>query len=99
MCGLSSLLGPSSQDEPVWRSGLAGMYPRGQHGQGVWGESGIPLGHRRFAILDLDNRVAQPSQPTCGRYAIVFNGEISRVIGSQAWAKRVVDGYPIGGLA
>ncbi len=39
-------------------------------------DSACGLGHRRLAILDLDQRAKQPMFSPCGRFAIVFNGEI-----------------------
>ena len=34
------------------------------------------LGHTRLAIIDLNQTSNQPMQSFCGRYEIVFNGEI-----------------------
>jgi asparagine synthase (glutamine-hydrolysing) len=36
----------------------------------------VTLGHRRLSILDLSAAGSQPMWTPCGRYAIVFNGEI-----------------------
>jgi len=52
------------------------MERRGPDGEGYWQEAGAVMGHRRLAILDLDPRAAQPMHSDCGRYVIVFNGEI-----------------------
>jgi asparagine synthase (glutamine-hydrolysing) len=52
------------------------MYARGPEREGVWHDDRVSLGHRRLAILDLDARANQPMVSNCGRYVIVFNGEI-----------------------
>jgi asparagine synthase (glutamine-hydrolysing) len=51
---------------------------RGPDDHGVWldGEVGIALGHRRLAIVDLSPQGHQPMVSHCGRYVVVFNGEI-----------------------
>ena len=56
----------------------ATMKNRGPDSYGYWDDpqSQLALGHRRLAILDLNSRSDQPMVSTCGRYVIVFNGEI-----------------------
>jgi asparagine synthase (glutamine-hydrolysing) len=36
----------------------------------------LGLGHQRLAVLDLSNSATQPMMSPCGRYTLVFNGEI-----------------------
>ena len=44
---------------------------------GVERESGSYfLGHRRLSIVDLSEGAFQPMESSCGRYSVVFNGEI-----------------------
>lgn len=52
------------------------MHSRGPDAKGVWQSEGVVLGHRRLAIIDLDNRANQPMVSGDRRHAIVFNGEI-----------------------
>lgn len=51
---------------------------RGPDDSGTWCDSpvGIALGHRRLSILDLSDSGKQPMMSHCGRYVIIFNGEI-----------------------
>lgn len=76
MCGLIAAFTESNTLEAAIRLGMQRMHRRGPDGEGLWQEEGVYLGHRRLAILDLDERAAQPMQSASGRYAIVFNGEI-----------------------
>ena len=54
----------------------AHMRVRGPDSEGIWASAGVTFGHRRLAILDLNERANQPMVSADGRYTIVFNGEI-----------------------
>jgi asparagine synthase (glutamine-hydrolysing) len=51
---------------------------RGPDDAGVWSDenSGVTLAHKRLSILDLSEAGHQPMKSHCGRYVLVFNGEI-----------------------
>lgn len=51
---------------------------RGPDDAGTWADSrtGMALGHRRLAIVDLSAAGHQPMFSSCGRWVIAFNGEI-----------------------
>ncbi|BCR05794.1 asparagine synthetase B [Desulfuromonas versatilis] len=51
---------------------------RGPDDGGHWvdPDQGVALGHRRLAIIDLSQEGHQPMVSRCGRYVLVFNGEI-----------------------
>src|ERR1051325_1858599 len=51
---------------------------RGPDDHGVWVDAarGVALGHRRLSIIDLSPEGPQPMISACGRYVIVFNGEV-----------------------
>jgi len=54
------------------------IFYRGPDSSGVWEEPsvGLGLGHRRLSIVDLSPAGHQPMQSNCGRFVVVFNGEI-----------------------
>ncbi|MGB0719424.1 MAG: asparagine synthase (glutamine-hydrolyzing) [Bdellovibrionales bacterium] len=83
MCGITGLYALNTQQS---RSALhvigKGMRDtlahRGPDDGDVWQDPDMPLvlGHRRLSILDLSADGAQPMHSPCGRYVLVFNGEI-----------------------
>ncbi|MCL4648647.1 asparagine synthase (glutamine-hydrolyzing) [Burkholderia multivorans] len=82
MCGIDGFLNSVAFDEEAARGTLARMTAslahRGPDAQGLWVDpaAGIALGHRRLAIVDLSVHGRQPMASACGRYVMVFNGEI-----------------------
>jgi asparagine synthase (glutamine-hydrolysing) len=78
MCGIIAAFGGVPITEDAADRALARLARRGPDAEGRWRDdaSGVFLGHRRLAILDLDTRSTQPMHSACGRYLIVFNGEI-----------------------
>lgn len=49
---------------------------RGPDGSGIFEDDLVCLGHRRLAIIDLSINGQQPMTSTCGRYVLIYNGEI-----------------------
>ena len=83
MCGIAGFLNlKNNGDYGDWRRSLTGMTDalthRGPDQSGLWLDQrvGIALGHRRLSILDLSENGRQPMHSACGRYVMVFNGEV-----------------------
>ncbi|MCP9849794.1 asparagine synthase (glutamine-hydrolyzing) [Cyanobium sp. Morenito 9A2] len=78
MCGIAGLLSLSTQPSaPDLVAALdQALAHRGPDDAGVWSERGTTLVHRRLAIQDLSPAGHQPMPSACGRYVLVFNGEI-----------------------
>ncbi|MDD2759919.1 MAG: asparagine synthase (glutamine-hydrolyzing), partial [Methylomonas sp.] len=79
MCGIAGFLGGvASESADLVRKMASAIASRGPDDADVWcdNKSGIALGHRRLAILDLSVAGHQPMHSTDGRYVIAFNGEI-----------------------
>lgn len=76
MCGLLAWFGFGKTPTARLERAMVLMQARGPDAEGRYQSDGVFLGHRRLAILDLDPRSNQPMSSLCGRYQIVFNGEI-----------------------
>lgn len=74
MCGIAGLIGRHSDgfQERVGKS----LSHRGPDDYGVWQNLDVCLVHRRLAILDLSPNGHQPMPSACGRWHLIFNGEI-----------------------
>lgn len=82
MCGLAGFwqLHGGAQDTLLQQvqAMSAQLTHRGPDDSGLWCDeaTGIALAQRRLSILDLSPAGHQPMHSACGRYVIVFNGEI-----------------------
>jgi len=82
MCGITGFLTRGQLDESSAMPRLRGMCDslarRGPDDAGYWidTQAGVALGHRRLAIVDLSEFGHQPMTSACGRYVIVYNGEV-----------------------
>jgi len=81
MCGIAGLFTPDGGCSPeqlqtTVRGMASALQHRGPDDAGVWNEEGLALGHRRLAILDLSQEGHQPMLSACGRWVVVYNGEI-----------------------
>lgn len=75
MCGIAGAL-DVDLSQVVIESVLAVLKTRGPDGHGVRQEGRMALMHTRLSIIDLSEHATQPMVSSCGRYTIVFNGEI-----------------------
>ena len=97
MCGITGYLTTRGDAESDLRQHASrmcdGIAHRGPDDQGIWADAaaGVVLGHRRLAIVDLSPHGHQPMVSACGRYMVVYNGEIynhlalREQLGSMPW--------------
>jgi len=80
MCGIAGIIDVRGSDEALQRARLQRMLERiahrGPDDSGLWTEGPVALGHRRLAIVDLSPMGHQPMLSACGRYVLVYNGEV-----------------------
>jgi len=82
MCGLAGYLtnAPNGHDGHLAavRRMISPITHRGPDDEGTWAdaESGVALGFRRLAIIDLSANGHQPMCSESGRFVMVFNGEV-----------------------
>ena len=77
MCGIAGIIDKKSltQKEEVLDM-LSCMKHRGPDALGYYENKHIKLGHVRLSIIDLQEASNQPMISRCGKFVIVFNGEI-----------------------
>lgn len=77
MCGIAGFWGGNHAPALAERM-AARLESRGPDDAGVWADAaaGLALAHRRLSILDLSPAGHQPMASPCGRYVLVYNGEI-----------------------
>ena len=83
MCGIAGLVAGRAKGAADALGATAAamadrLTHRGPDDSGVWtdAEAGIAFGHRRLSILDLSTEGRQPMISACGRYVLVYNGEV-----------------------
>jgi asparagine synthase (glutamine-hydrolysing) len=83
MCGIAGYINyPNNNlnvdNQTVINKMLHAIIHRGPDDTGHWisAQHNVVLGHRRLSIIDLTTAGHQPMQSSCGRYVLVFNGEI-----------------------
>jgi asparagine synthase (glutamine-hydrolysing) len=80
MCGLAGFLGPGPVNDASHLAAKMAerLAHRGPDDAGVWADpaSGVAFGFRRLSIIDLSPAGHQPMISHCGRYVMIFNGEI-----------------------
>ena len=101
MCGIAGFI-HLGEGRDVSSSRLTAMLEpirhRGPDDGGVWVDEQhcVALGHRRLSILDLSPAGHQPMTSACGRFVIVFNGEIYNHLGLRK-SLEASSQTPIGG--
>lgn len=76
MCGILAIISDLKISNSAFIRSMKQLSKRGPDSEGVWRDNNVTLGHRRLAIIDLDDRSDQPMESDCGEFVIVFNGEI-----------------------
>lgn len=77
MCGIAAYIGPSQENGKSFAARANKLLQhRGPDDYGIFSTQGVTLVHRRLSIIDLSPLGHQPMVSSCGRYTIVFNGEV-----------------------
>jgi len=77
MCGIACYLGNNKAEGLKFgKNAGAVLQHRGPDDNGIYNDEQVTLSHTRLSILELSQLGHQPMASSCGRYVIVFNGEI-----------------------
>ena len=77
MCGISGFISKNFLKSDLVKMTEA-LSHRGPDASGHFFDQnkGVAFGHRRLSIIDLSDRANQPMTSHCGRYIMVYNGEV-----------------------
>lgn len=77
MCGIVGIYSNESQPEEfILKEMTQTLAHRGPDASGIFIQDKCGLGHRRLSIVDLSDSANQPMTSHCGRYVMVYNGEV-----------------------
>ncbi len=76
MCGILGQISNKNIDEKIFYNELFKLNHRGPDDNGIFIDKNVALGHTRLSIIDLSDLAHQPMISECGRYIVVYNGEI-----------------------
>lgn len=77
MCGIACYIGDNKEEGVKFsQKAIPAMKHRGPDDDGVYTFGGVTLVHLRLSILELSALGHQPLLSSCGRYHIIFNGEV-----------------------
>jgi len=86
MCGIVGYWNKNGAEGSTVDKMAAEIRHRGPDDAGIWFDegSGLALAHRRLSIIDLSPAGHQPMVSPCGRFILVYNGEIYNHQGLRA---------------
>lgn len=95
MCGIAGFCSKKVNNNQVIRDMSDRMLHRGPDAGSSFTDenTGVTFGHRRLSILDLTPSGLQPMTSHCGRFVIVYNGEIYN---SEAIKRKLLEEKRIG---
>ncbi len=77
MCGISGIIYKEGKAEPSLIARMNDtLVHRGPDAGALFTEGKAALGHRRLSVIDLSESAGQPMHSQCGRYVMVYNGEL-----------------------
>ncbi len=91
MCGVIGIGGPAGRE--LVEQLVDGLSHRGPDDRGMWSSPELTLGHRRLAIIGLDEGGRQPMTSLSGDSVITFNGEVYNYL--EIADRLEHDGHPV----
>lgn len=78
MCGLFGQFSPREAGRAAAEKAVARLRHRGPDASAIWrsDDGRLTVGHTRLKIIDLSDAANQPMVSPCGRYVLIYNGEI-----------------------